>query len=105
MTAPVQPLFRNVLVVREEPKESKVGSIYIPEAAKEKPLQGRVVAVGDKCRKLQVDDRVIVGRFAGSEFEFEHQKYLVLREEEVLGVILGDEPIKQTDRALLDNET
>jgi len=86
---PIEPLFENVLVVRQEEEVKKVGLIYIPETVKEKPVECEVVAVGQSVKCLAVGDSVIVGRYAGAEFEWNHRKYVVIREFEVLGVVRG----------------
>ena len=83
---------------RIEEQEQRVGGIIIPDTAKEKPQQGRVVAVGkgrvnDKGEVFPLDvaagDVVLFGKYGGSEIKIEGKEYLILREEEVLGVIEG----------------
>ncbi|MGE3841485.1 MAG: co-chaperone GroES [Vicinamibacterales bacterium] len=94
----VRPLRDRILVKRLEETEQKVGGIIIPDTAKEKPQQGQVVAVGSgkvnddgKVQPLDVKagDRVLFGKYAGSEIKVEGQEYLILREDEILGVIEG----------------
>jgi len=94
----VRPLRDRILVKRLEETEQKVGGIIIPDTAKEKPQQGQVVAVGGgkvnddgKVQPLDVKagDRVLFGKYAGSEIKVEGQEYLILREDEILGVIEG----------------
>jgi chaperonin GroES len=94
----IRPLRDRILVERIEEKEQRVGGIIIPDSAKEKPQQGRVVAVGkgrvnDKGEVFPLDvaagDVVLFGKYSGSEIKIEGREYLILREEEVLGVIEG----------------
>ena len=94
----LRPLRDRVLVERIEEHEQKVGGIYIPDTAKEKPQQGTVIAVGagrltDKGDvvplELKVGDTILFGKFAGTEVKLEGKEYLIIREEEVLGVVEG----------------
>ncbi|MGH8653327.1 MAG: GroES family chaperonin [Gammaproteobacteria bacterium] len=85
-TVPVTPLFNNVLCAREE--ETKyVGSLIIPDTAKERPMGARVLAVGPEVVSVAVGQFVLVGRFAGAEVKFRNSDYVVLRETEVLGIV------------------
>ena len=96
MAVNVTPLHDRVLVKRIEEKESVKGGIIIPDTAKEKPQEGEVVAVG-KGKKtedgkvipldVKAGDRILFGKYSGTEIKVEDQEYLILREEEVLGVI------------------
>ena len=94
----MRPLRDRVLVERVEEQEQRVGGIIIPDTAKEKPQQGRVVAVGkgrvnDKGEVFPLDvkegDMVLFGKYAGSEIKIDGKEYLIIREEEVLGVLDG----------------
>ena len=94
----MRPLRDRVLVERIEEQEQRVGGIIIPDTAKEKPQEGRVVAVGkgrvnDKGETFPLDvkvgDTVLFGKYAGSEIKLDGKEYLILREEEVLGVVEG----------------
>jgi chaperonin GroES len=94
----MRPLRDRILVERIEEQEQRVGGIIIPDSAKEKPQQGRVVAVGkgrvnDKGEVFPLDvaagDVVLFGKYSGSEIKIEGREYLILREEEVLGVVEG----------------
>jgi len=91
-----RPLHDRILVERTEQEEKTAGGIYIPETAKEKPIQGRVVAVGQGRRQddgsvteLQVKkgDTILYGKYAGTEIKIEGKEYLIMREEDVLGII------------------
>jgi chaperonin GroES len=92
----VRPLHDRILVKREEEEESRAGSIIIPDTAKEKPQRGRVVAVGngkvtDDGKRLPLDvksnDRILFGKYSGSEVTIDGDEYLILREEDVLAIL------------------
>lgn len=87
----IQPLADRVLV-KPTPAEEKVGGIIIPDTAKEKPLQGTIVAVGtgtkDEEMHLKEGDSVLYGKYSGTELEFEGEKYLMMRQSDVLAKIL-----------------
>ncbi len=94
----VRPLHDRILVKRIEEKETVKGGIIIPDTAKEKPQEGEVVAVGngkktDKGELIPLDvkvgDRILFGKYSGTEIKIEDQEYLIIREDEVLGVIEG----------------
>jgi chaperonin GroES len=94
----MRPLRDRILVERVEEHEQRVGGIIIPDTAKEKPQQGRVVAVGkgrinDKGDVFPLDvkegDTVLFGKYSGSEIKIEGKEYLIVREDEVLGVLEG----------------
>ena len=86
----IQPLADRVLVL-PAPAEEKVGGIIIPDTAKEKPLQGKIIAAGngtkDEEMVLKEGDTVLYGKYAGTEIEFEGEKYLIMRQSDVLAVI------------------
>ena len=92
----IRPLHDRILIKRIEEKETVKGGIIIPDSAKEKPQEGEVVAVG-KGKKtedgkvipldVKAGDRILFGKYSGTEIKVEDQEYLILREEEVLGVI------------------
>jgi chaperonin GroES len=92
----VRPLHDRIIVQRLEEEEQRVGGIIIPDTAKEKPQQGKVIAVGKgriekdgKVTPLDVKsgDTVLFGKYAGQEIKIDGSEYLIIREEEVLGVI------------------
>jgi len=94
----VRPLRDRILVTRLEEAEQRVGGIIIPDSAKEKPQQGKVVAVGrgrvnDKGDVFPLDvrvgDTVLFGKYTGTDIKIDNVEYLILREEEVLGVVEG----------------
>ena len=92
----VRPLHDRIIVQRIEEEEQRVGGIIIPDTAKEKPQQGKVINVGkgriEKDGKItpldvKTGDTVLFGKYAGQEIKIEGSEYLIIREEEVLGVI------------------
>jgi len=92
----IRPLGDRILVKRLEEAEQKQGGIYIPDTAKEKPTQGEVIAVGagrilddGKVQKLEVKvgDRILMGKYAGSEVKLDGDEFVILREENVLGIL------------------
>ncbi len=92
----VRPLHDRVLVKRLNEEEKTKGGIYIPDTAKEKPAQGEIIAVGQgrvgddgKVRPLDVKkgDKVLFGKYAGTEIKIEGDEFLMMREEDILGVI------------------
>ena len=94
----MRPLRDRILVERIEEAEQRIGGIIIPDTAKEKPQSGRVIAVGkgrinDKGQVFPLDVRegetVLFGKYSGSEIKIDGQEYLILREEDVLGVLEG----------------
>ena len=86
----IKPLADRVLVLPAQAEE-KVGGIIIPDTAKEKPQRGKVVAVGngtkDEEMVLKVGDEVLYGKYAGTELENEGEKYLMMRQSDVLAVV------------------
>ena len=92
----VRPLHDRVLVKRFLEEEKSKGGIYIPDTAKEKPIQGEIIAVGTgrvaedgKVRPLEVKkgDKVLFGKYAGTEIKIEGDDFLMMREEDILGII------------------
>ena len=97
MTANITPLHDRVLVRRLEKEETAKGGIIIPDTAKEKPQEGEVIAIGaGKMEKghripleVKVGDRILFGKYTGSEIKIDDQEYLILREEEILAKVSG----------------
>jgi chaperonin GroES len=98
MTKILRPLHDRILVKRVEENEQIPGSIIIPDTAKEKPLEAVVIAVGqgkvlENGKRLKMDvhagDRILLGKYSGTEVKVEGEKLLIVREDEVLGVIEG----------------
>lgn len=95
---PVKPLEDRILVKPIEPESKTASGIYLPESAKERPVKGKVVAVGpgkrlDNGKRAEMSvkkgDTVVYGKYAGSEIEIKGEDHLILRETELLGVIDG----------------
>ncbi len=97
MAVNVTPLHDRVLIKRIEEKETVKGGIIIPDTAKEKPQEGEVIAVGagkiEKGERVPLDvkagDRVLFGKYSGTDIKIEDQEYLILREEEILAKLTG----------------
>ena len=97
MAVNVTPLHDRVLVRRLEEKETAKGGIIIPDTAKEKPQEAEVMAVGtgkiEKGKRIPVDvkvgDRVLFGKYTGSDIKIDDQEYLILREDEILAKVSG----------------
>lgn len=87
----IKPLADRVLIEPAPAETKTIGGIIIPDTAKEKPLQGTVVAVGngtkDEEMVLKVGDTVLYGKYAGTELEYEGSKYLIMRQSDVVAVI------------------
>src|SRR5262247_3188784 len=92
----IRPLHDRILVERLEEKEVKKGGIIIPDTAKEKPQEAKVIAigtgkVGEDGKKIPLDvkagDRILFGKYSGSEVKLEDKEYLILREEDVLAIL------------------
>jgi chaperonin GroES len=92
----LRPLHDRLLVKRIEEEEVRRGGIIIPDTAKEKPQEGKVIAVGsgklnDEGKKIPLEvkagDRILFGKYSGSEVKIDDEEYLILREEDVLGIL------------------
>ncbi|PIR21214.1 MAG: co-chaperone GroES [Deltaproteobacteria bacterium CG11_big_fil_rev_8_21_14_0_20_47_16] len=92
----VRPLGDRVLVQRLDGEEKTAGGLYIPDSAKEKPQQGKVVAVGNgktfengttKPLDVKVGDKVLFSKYSGSEIKFDGEEFLIVREDDILGVL------------------
>jgi chaperonin GroES len=89
-------LHDRILVKREEEKEVKKGGIIIPDTAKEKPQEGKVIAVGngkvsDEGKKIPLDvkagDKILFGKYSGSEVKIDDEEYVIMKEDDVLAII------------------
>lgn len=94
----LRPLQDRIIVERIDEEEKSAGGIIIPDSAKEKPQEGKVIAVGkgktgDDGKLVSLDlkkgDRVLFGKYSGSEVQLDGSEYLIMREDDVLGVIEG----------------
>ena len=95
----VRPLHDRILIQRLDEGEQKVGGIIIPDTAKEKPQQGKVIAAGngktkDDGKRIPLDvtagDTILFGKYSGQEIKLDGEDYLILREDEVLAIIEGE---------------
>jgi len=96
MKSKIRPLNDRVLVKRIEPEQKAKGGIIIPDTAREKPLEGTVIAVGagrldDNGARIALEvkagDRVLIGKYIGTEVRIEEIEHVIVREEEILGII------------------
>ena len=94
----IRPLQDRVVVKRIEEKEAARGGIIIPDTAKEKPQEGEVVAVGNGKvlnsgtrvpMDVKVGDRILFGKYSGSEVKLDGEEFLIMREEDILGILAG----------------
>jgi chaperonin GroES len=97
----IRPLYDRIVVKRLEEKEIKVGGLYIPDSAKEKPQEGEVVAVGKGKRledgtvvplDVKVGDTILFGKYSGSDIKIDGEEYMIMREDEVLGIVENATP-------------
>jgi chaperonin GroES len=95
----IRPLHDRILVTRIEAKDVGRGGIIIPDTAKEKPQEGKVIAVGngkinDDGKRIALDvqagDRILFGKYSGSEVTIENDEYIIMREEDVLAILGKD---------------
>jgi chaperonin GroES len=100
----IRPLHDRIIIQRLDEGEQKVGGIIIPDTAKEKPQQGKVIAAGtgkirdDGTRQtpdVKAGDLILFGKYSGQEIRVDGEDYLIVREEEVLGIIDGGDAKKQ----------
>jgi chaperonin GroES len=100
----IRPLHDRIIIQRLEEGEQKVGGIIIPDSAKEKPQQGKVIAAGagkvkdDGTRQrpdVKAGDLILFGKYSGQEIKLDDEEYLIMREEEVLGVLEGGDAKKK----------
>jgi len=82
-----QPLGKRVLIERVEESKTTASGIIIPDNAKEKPLNGKVVAVSEKVKSISINDTVVFGKYAGSELSLDGKTYLVMETKDILGII------------------
>ncbi len=92
----IRPLHDHIVVKRQEEKEIKKGGIIIPDTAKEKPQEGKVIAVGngrvnEDGKKISLDvkagDKILFGKYSGSEVKIDEEEYLIMKEDDVLAII------------------
>ena len=94
----IRPLYDRIVVRRIEEKEQKVGGLYVPDTAKEKPQEGEVVSVGKGKRledgkivplDVKAGDKILFGKYSGNEIKIDGEELLIMREDEVLGILEG----------------
>jgi chaperonin GroES len=100
----IRPLYDRVVVKRVEDKDAAMqGGLFIPDSAKEKPQEGEVVAIGKGKRlengtlvalDVQVGDRILFGKYSGSDIKLDGEEYMIMREDEILG-ILDKQPVAE----------
>ncbi len=97
MASKIKPLQDRVIVKRIEESDQMRGGLYIPDTAKEKPQEGEIIAAGpgkiENGNKIEltvkVGDRVLFGKYAGTEVKLDGEEYLIMREDDILGIIEG----------------
>src|SRR5262245_17278671 len=103
----VRPLHDRIIVQRIEEGEQKIGGIIIPDTAKEKPQQGKVIAAGagkakDDGKRIPMDvkagDTILFGKYSGQEIKLDGEEYIIMREDEVLAVIDGASDTKKSKK-------
>ena len=95
MAAKVKPLHDRIIVKRLDEEETTAGGIIIPDTAKEKPQEGMVVAVGSGRREdgkvvsldVKAGDKVLFGKYSGTEIELDGEEHLIMREDDILGIV------------------
>ena len=102
----IRPLYDRIVVKRIEEQETKVGGLFIPDSAKEKPQEGEVIAVGHGKRledgkmvalDVKVGDRILFAKYSGSDTKVDNTEYLIMREDDILGVL--DPAVKAAKKA------
>ncbi len=87
----VKPLADRVLILPNPAEEKTAGGLFIPDTAKEKPLAGKVVAVGPGTKEIQMEvqvgDQVLYGKYAGTELQIEGESYLIMKQNDILAII------------------
>ncbi len=98
MATKLVPLGDRLLVERLEAEEKTAGGIVLPDTAKEKPIQGKVIAVGEGRRneegklvpmQVKKGDKILFGKYSGSEVKLEGEEYLIMKEDDVLAIVQG----------------
>jgi chaperonin GroES len=84
-----KPLKDRVFVKYSEEAEKTAGGIYIPESAKEKPQKGVIEAVGSEVKEIKVGDVILFDKYSGSKINIDNNEYLIIKEEDILGIIQG----------------
>ena len=82
-----QPLGKRVLIERVEEAKTTASGIYIPDSAKEKPSQGKVIAVSKEVEEVSINDTVVFGKYSGNELTLDGTNYLVIEIDDLLGIV------------------
>ena len=94
----IRPLHDRILAKRLAEEEKTAGGLFIPDSAKEKPLQAEIIAVGNgkvledgtvRALDIKAGDKVLIGKYSGSEVKIDGEEHLILREDDVLGIVEG----------------
>ena len=92
----IRPLYDRVVVKRVEEQQAMQGGLYIPDSAKEKPQEGEIAAIGHGKRlddgkvvplEVKVGDRILFGKYSGSDIKIDGVEYMIMREDEILGIL------------------
>jgi len=83
----IKPLGERVLLKQQESEEKTAGGLYIPDNAKEKPQEAEVIAVGEEVKEISAGDKVLYGKYAGTEITHDGETFLIMKSEDVLAVI------------------
>jgi chaperonin GroES len=109
----VRPLHDRTIVQRLEEGEQHIGGIIIPDTAKEKPQRGKVIAAGNGKAKddgtlvpldVKAGDRILFGKYAGQEIKLDGEEYLIMKEDDVLGVIEGETKKKRVVKGKIEKK-
>ena len=87
MSAKFKPLKDRVFASYTEELEKTAGGLYIPDSAKEKPQSGKVEAVGDEVKSVKAGDKILFDKYSGSKISIDNKDYLIIKEEDILGIL------------------
>lgn len=87
MSVPISPLKDRIVAVKEEPQTKTASGLYLPEAAKEKPAEAKVVAVGKEVKEVKVGDKIIFKEYSHTTVKMDNKEYLIVNEEDVLAIV------------------
>ena len=87
MSVPIRPLKDRIVVVKEEPQTKTASGLYLPEAAKEKPAEAKVVAIGKDVKEVKVGDKIIFKEYSHTTVKVGGDEYLLVNEEDVLATV------------------
>lgn len=88
MSTPLKPLGDRIVAIKEEPQTKTASGLYLPDAAKQKPVEAKVVAVGKDVADVKVGDRIVYKEYSTTELKVDKQEYLIVKEEDVLAVLV-----------------